>query len=159
MSPHLTWLIRLLSAYETCTKSFTEIIMYTKQFPPPHVSPFQQWGLQMELNASLTSLPHWIYNGSTVVSGISARFPKSANIAYFQRNLLHGSDMTSEARKRWVVEKVPERFGFLDCLDKFDADFFNLIPRLAHQLDPQTRFLLETTFEAMADAGRRTTCL
>ena len=80
-------------------------------------------------------------------------------MAEFQRNLLLGLDMTSETGKRWVIEKGPERFGFLDCLDKFDAEFFNLIPRPAHQLDPQTRLLLEASFEAMVDAGRRTTTL
>ena len=74
-------------------------------------------------------------------------------MAEFQSNLFKGVDMTSEAQARWDNEEGPARFGFLDCLDKFEASFFNLTPRQAHQLDPQTRLLMETSFEAIVDSG------
>ena len=95
-------------------------------------------------------LPH---EQTIVISGISGRFPKSANMAEFRRNLLTGLDMTTGTELRWRSEGGPKRFGFLDCLDKFDANFFNLTPRQAQQLDPQIRLLLEATFEAIMDAG------
>ena len=78
----------------------------------------------------------------------------SVNMEEFKDNLYAGLEMTSSVAKRWQSENYPERFGFLTCLDRFDASFFNMTPQLAHQADPQVRLLLEVTFEAMLDAGK-----
>ncbi len=43
--------------------------------------------------------------------------------------------------------------GFLKDIDKFDADFFGVFPAEASRIDPQQRFLLEVTYEALEDAG------
>ena len=76
----------------------------------------------------------------------------SANMEEFKNNLFNRVEMTSDV-KRWHNEVHPERFGFLNCLDQFDANFFNMTPRQADQIDPQMRLLMEVTFEAMVDAG------
>ena len=96
---------------------------------------------------------HARYDESIVLTGISGRFPKAANMAEFQRNLLTGVDMTTETKKRWNCKGVQGRMGLLNCLDKFDSSFFNLTPRQADQLDPQARMLMEASFEAILDAG------
>ncbi|MGW6741581.1 SDR family NAD(P)-dependent oxidoreductase [Streptomyces sp. NPDC055025] len=43
--------------------------------------------------------------------------------------------------------------GFLDGVDRFDADFFGISPREALSMDPQQRLLLETTWETFEHAG------
>ena len=78
----------------------------------------------------------------------------SANMEEFKDNLYAGLEMTSSVGQRWQSENYPQRFGFLACLDRFDANFFKMTPQLAHQADPQVRLLLEVTFEAMLDAGK-----
>jgi thioester reductase-like protein len=43
--------------------------------------------------------------------------------------------------------------GFVDQLKEFDASFWGISPREASRMDPQQRWLLETAWEALEDAG------
>ena len=45
------------------------------------------------------------------------------------------------------------RTGKLKSLDKFDCQFFSTLSFLADAMDPQARMALETTYEAIMDAG------
>ena len=110
------------------------------------------------LSISRPSPREWVprqnkYEGPIVISGISGRLPKSRTMEEFKLNLFNGVDMTTD-EKRWNDDKLPERNGYLNCLDKFDASFFNQTLRQVEQSDPQARLLLEASFEAILDAGR-----
>ena len=94
------------------------------------------------------------YAAPVVISGISGRFPKASSTKELNEKLLKGEELTSETSSRWSSEKLPQRAGFLDCLDKFDAGFFNFTHRQANQTDPQIRLLLEAVFECIIDAGK-----
>ena len=43
--------------------------------------------------------------------------------------------------------------NFLEDVDKFDHEFFNISPREARSMDPQMRILLQTAYEALEDSG------
>jgi fatty acid synthase len=45
------------------------------------------------------------------------------------------------------------RMGKLKNIDKFDGSFFGIMADIGDNLDPQIRVLLETTYEAVMDAG------
>ena len=45
------------------------------------------------------------------------------------------------------------RSGKIKQIDKFDSVFFSTFGLLADAMDPQARILLETTYEAICDAG------
>lgn len=48
---------------------------------------------------------------------------------------------------------VPVRTGKMKSLEKCDAQYFGLIGKQCHALDPITRKVLERTYEAIFDAG------
>ncbi|MER6910153.1 beta-ketoacyl synthase N-terminal-like domain-containing protein [Streptomyces sp. NPDC000594] len=59
----------------------------------------------------------------------------------------------SSPRATAIMRETVRRGAFLDDIEGFDADFFGISPREADYLDPQQRFMLELTWEALADAG------
>jgi acyl transferase domain-containing protein/NADPH:quinone reductase-like Zn-dependent oxidoreductase/acyl carrier protein len=101
------------------------------------------------------------------IIGIGCRFPGGVNDAEaFWKLLIEGREaVTDVPADRWNVERYydPEpgiagktfvkRGGFLDRIDQFDPQFFGISPREAPYVDPQHRLLLETTWEAIEDAG------
>ena len=46
--------------------------------------------------------------------------------------------------------------GQLKSIDKLDVKFFGLMDKMGHNIDPQSRILLETTYEAIIDGGIQT---
>ena len=102
------------------------------------------------------------------IVGMGCRFPGGANDPEAFWNLLRdGVDATREVpSSRWDADTYydpnPEtpgkmyvqRGGFLDDVDKFDAEFFGISPREAMSLDPQQRLLLEVSWEALENAGQ-----
>ena len=101
------------------------------------------------------------------IIGIGCRFPGAVNDAEsFWRLLVECRDaVTDVPADRWNVERYydPEpgipgktfakRAGFLDQIDQFDPQFFGISPREAPYVDPQHRLLLETSWEAIENAG------
>ena len=90
-----------------------------------------------------------------VISGISGRFPNSANVADFAYNLYNKVDMVDDDERRWhhTNSEIPKRSGKVNGLEKFDASFFSVHHRQANLMDPQCRMLLEHSYEAIVDAG------
>jgi fatty acid synthase, animal type len=92
---------------------------------------------------------------SVVISGISGRFPKSRNLREFSYNLFNKIDMIGNDQSRWkhFNTEIPKQFGKISDLEKFDASFFSYLDKHAAITDPQTRIILEHSYEAILDAG------
>lgn len=90
-----------------------------------------------------------------VISGISGRFPNSDNISEFAYNLYNKVDMVDDDERRWrhTNPEIPKRSGKINNLEKFDASFFGVNFKQARCMDPQSRLLLEHSYEAVLDAG------
>ena len=79
--------------------------------------------------------------------GIGCRFPGAKNPEAFWTLLCNGVDaITQGPSDRTDIESFKERRdwgGFLEQVDRFDAQFFGISPREANSIDPQHRLLLE----------------
>ena len=100
------------------------------------------------------------------IIGMACRFPGAPDISAFWRLLEAGGNAVSEGIPgsgigRWgllfpddTVQSEGCRFGaFVDDIDQFDDAFFRISPVEAELLDPQQRMMLETSWEALEDAG------
>ncbi|MEM7181271.1 MAG: SDR family NAD(P)-dependent oxidoreductase [Spirochaetota bacterium] len=107
------------------------------------------------------------HEDAVAILGMGCRLPGGVRTPEsFWDLLMAGKVAISEIpSERWDTEfyyhpdsnkagKMNTRYGgFLDGIDMFDADFFQISPREARTLDPQQRLLLETAWEAMENAG------
>ncbi|MBI5094513.1 MAG: KR domain-containing protein [Candidatus Hydrogenedentes bacterium] len=100
------------------------------------------------------------------IIGIGCRFPGASSPEALWRLLHDGVDAITEVpAERWDVRQyydpspgTPGKMctkwgGFLENIDQFDPQFFNISPREAARMDPQQRLLLETSWEALERAG------
>jgi len=100
------------------------------------------------------------------VVGIGCRFPGADGPDAFWSLLWQGTDAVSEvAPDRWdrdafydpepnsIGKMITRCGGFLDQIDQFDPDFFDMDPREAKRVDPQQRLMLEVAWESLEDAG------
>ncbi|QTH59659.1 type I polyketide synthase [Corynebacterium hindlerae] len=98
------------------------------------------------------------------IVGMATRFPGAANADEFWDLLVSGVDATSDLPMgRWseysadevMTDKIAEnnvRGGYIQDIGTFDAEFFGISPVEAANMDPQQRFALELTWEALEHA-------
>jgi len=104
------------------------------------------------------------YKDSLAIVGISCQFPNANNHFAFWEKLINGKDCLSFfdpeelhelGEKAKLINNpnfVPLRVSIKDK-DKFDPGFFNISPRDAEFMDPQSRLLLQNAWKAVEDAG------
>lgn len=114
-------------------------------------------------------------NKDIAVIGLDCRLPKSNNAQEFWNNLIerrnclgafpesryeyaetfqkHLGGANDDADLESLRKNYPFKAGYLDDIDKFDANFFNIPPREAKHMDPRQRFFLEVAWSAIEDAG------
>ncbi|MGI8438466.1 MAG: SDR family NAD(P)-dependent oxidoreductase [Chthoniobacterales bacterium] len=101
------------------------------------------------------------------IIGVGCRFPGGANDPEsFWKLLVEGRDAVANVpADRWNIARfydpepgvagksIARRGGFVSGIDQFDPQFFGISLREAPFVDPLHRLLLETTWEAIEDAG------
>ena len=94
----------------------------------------------------------------------ACRFPGAHDLEAFWHLLESGGDAITDglqdggAWKETVGDPVAKdiaylRSGFVEGIDQFDSRFFGIQPIEARMMDPRQRMLLETTWNAIEDAG------
>ena len=100
------------------------------------------------------------------IVGMACRFPGASSISTLWRMLESGQNAVTEALPGSGVGRVDELFSntvnpggacrfcaYVDEIEQFDARFFRISPVEAQMLDPQQRMMLETSWQALEDAG------
>ncbi len=106
------------------------------------------------------------------IVGLGCRFPGAADVDAFWQLLREGRDAIGHVpADRWDADawfdedvEAPGKMytragGFLDQVDQFDPQFFNIAPREAVGIDPQQRLLLEVCWETLEHAGQSAAAL
>ena len=98
------------------------------------------------------------------IVGMACRFPGAPGLSAFWDQLMAGRDAVSDGRPDAGTgpdlggapdsDNAAYRCGgFVAGIDQFDARFFGIRPIEARTMDPQQRMLLETSWQALEDAG------
>ena len=98
------------------------------------------------------------------IVGMACRFPGATDLQEFWHLLRTGRDAVTAGRPdRGAWDRVAggpsmegsalAYGGFVEGIDRFDARFFGIPPVAARMTDPQQRMLLETSWQALEDAG------
>ncbi|MFD0430982.1 polyketide synthase [Streptomyces zhihengii] len=98
---------------------------------------------------------------------MAGKFPGAPDLDSFWTLLMDGVDAIGPVpAERWdsSAQLDPEKEiqavgGFIDGVDRFDAQFFGISPREAEAIDPQQRLMLEVGWRAIEDAGQRAAAL
>ncbi|WP_338848358.1 SDR family NAD(P)-dependent oxidoreductase [Massilia sp. W12] len=134
--------------------------------------------LLTELSNSKDSEPGAPKNNDIAIIGMAGRFPRSADAEQFWQVLRNGLNCIRPFPKQraadfehilrnpsytefLIGDAIPEEdiphahaaAGYLDEIDKFDAQFFGIPPTEATFMDPHQRVALELAWETMENAG------
>ena len=104
-----------------------------------------------------------VKDGIAIV-GMACRFPGAEDLSVFWRQLIAGESAIADGREGsgdWygavgdpaAKESTFLRGAFVKDIDLFDSRFFRIAPIEARMMDPQQRMMLETSWQALEDAG------
>ena len=103
-----------------------------------------------------------IPDDAIAIVGMAVRVPGANSPDELWQNLIEGKETIRQFSRDELVfpeesdadDYVPAK-GIVDDVEKFDAAFFNILPREAEVTDPQQRVFTELAWEAMERSGAR----
>ena len=121
--------------------------------PPPQVQPEPEPQTEVQRE-----------DDGIAIVGIACHFPGAPDLSAFWHLLENGKDAVADGRRdsgSWnaLAKDLPPEYaayrrgGFVEGIDQFDARFFRISPIEARLMDPRQRMMLETTYQALEDAG------
>ncbi|MCY4582828.1 MAG: SDR family NAD(P)-dependent oxidoreductase, partial [Chloroflexi bacterium] len=104
-----------------------------------------------------------VKDGIAIV-GMACRFPGAEDLSAFWRLLVAGETAVADGREgpgEWhgavgdpaARDNAFLRGAYIKDIDLFDSRFFRIAPIEARMMDPQQRMMLETSWQALEDAG------
>ncbi len=98
------------------------------------------------------------------IVGMACRFPGAKNLSEYWHLLESGTDAVTDGRQGGDSRRnafgdpssgsdTPLRGAFVEGIEWFDSRFFRIAPIEARMMDPRQRMMLETSWEAIEDAG------
>jgi acyl transferase domain-containing protein/acyl carrier protein len=123
-----------------------------------HLSTYQEHKqsdtfIETTSNSHLGKTTSNINNEKIAIIGIAGRFPGADNVDQYWQNLINGKNSITTTQRWSHLSNKEYRAGFLNNIENFDAELFNISPKEAILMDPQQRLLMEVTWEALIDAG------
>ncbi|MTV56324.1 amino acid adenylation domain-containing protein, partial [Pseudoduganella buxea] len=103
-----------------------------------------------------TALPPSDAGAAIAIVGLAGRYPGADDVATLWQKLAAGVDLVGPVpaqRQGTGPGAALLRGAFLDEVSGFDPFLFGIAPADAARMDPQERILLETTWQALEDAG------
>lgn len=101
--------------------------------------------------------------GDIAVIGIAGRFPGANDTDELWELLKEGREGISFFEEARLDQHIPQQKrknqdyvkarGIINQADQFDAEFFNINPKLAELMDPQQRVFLEVAWEVLESTG------
>lgn len=97
--------------------------------------------------------------GEIAIIGMAGRFPEADTLSQFYQNLRDGRDSVRSLdlqRIQATSLSAGRRYnplGYLNDVDKFDFDFFDILESEATRMAPQQRIMLELAYELTEMAG------
>lgn len=124
-------------------------------FAYPNLSAFSQFVQQQHRQQSPKELVEEFSSRSTDIAiiAISSRLPKQQNASWVEYAdwLIKGESALASVSDELRTFSLP--IGAVDNIDKFDANFFAMSSREACLLDPQQRWLMESSWHLFEQAG------
>ena len=93
-----------------------------------------------------------VSDDAIAIVGMSCRFPRSKTLAEFWNLLDSGVNAVTDGRPDGTGG-AEMRGAFVDDIEWFDSRFFRIAPIEARMMDPRQRMMLETSWEALENAG------
>lgn len=98
-------------------------------------------------------------NPKIAITGIALKLPEADDLVTLRRNLKSGRDSVRELsteRRLRTSQPLDEPYlpnGYLDGIDEFDYQFFEIPRGQANLLSPEHRLVLQSAYQALEQAG------